>query len=551
MKLTKISFLFFCVYLFFLPSKLNAQTDKDSLVYYYNLANTPKNPDETTKAFLFYSRLVKKNVKDGNLEMAINNYWQLAIIEFDLGLIHESEQSATEALKLLEGSSFSRTFEDTSRYGLYNLLGRVYSILGDSKKALKNYYLVRDNFKEPKYINIALNNIAVVYRNEKKYNRALSIFEEIHEFNVISKDSSKIARSYNNMGVTQGNLSHPEALNNLNKSLALRLKLDNREELFSSYYSLSNYYLENNNLVLAKKHALDALALSTEVNNKQLKITALSLLAAADDDYYITEYKRLTDSVAVVKQSIQNKYASQKYDLRKQINITEQQVVEAQKYKQQSIISFLIGILITIASICIYFILRIRHKNNNIVQVYQTETRISKKVHDEVANDIYFVMSKLENEHFDHDEILDDLEELYLKTRDISKENSDINTKDNFTETIKFLLLNYKTNEIEVITKDINTIQWESFSENKKKTLYRVLQELMTNMKKHSKATIVVIKFEQTNKNLSVIYSDNGVGASIIKSNGLLNAENRIKTINGTISFESKATKGFKSIIRL
>jgi signal transduction histidine kinase len=85
--------------------------------------------------------------------------------------------------------------------------------------------------------------------------------------------------------------------------------------------------------------------------------------------------------------------------------------------------------------------------------------------------------------------------------------------------------------------------------EIKKITLYRVLQELMTNMKKHSNATLVALTFNHAKKKITVEYSDNGVGCTIKKHVGLQNAENRIKTIKGTIIFDSQTNQGFKTKI--
>ncbi|MCD8529424.1 MAG: hypothetical protein LRY25_01160 [Flavobacterium sp.] len=43
-------------------------------------------------------------------------------------------------------------------------------------------------------------------------------------------------------------------------------------------------------------------------------------------------------------------------------------------------------------------------------------------------------------------------------------------------------------------------------------TLYRVLQELMVNMKKHSECTLVAIAFKNNPTTLEITYSDNGKG---------------------------------------
>ena len=50
-------------------------------------------------------------------------------------------------------------------------------------------------------------------------------------------------------------------------------------------------------------------------------------------------------------------------------------------------------------------------------------------------------------------------------------------------------------------------------------------------------------------KKTVISYTDNGVGGAIKKSTGLQNVENRIESINGTITFETEPNKGFKTKI--
>jgi len=73
----------------------------------------------------------------------------------------------------------------------------------------------------------------------------------------------------------------------------------------------------------------------------------------------------------------------------------------------------------------------------------------------------------------------------------------------------------------------------------------------MTNMKKHSGATAVLLNFRQQGKNISIAYSDNGKGCTLKNKNGLQNAENRIQAIKGTIIFESEPGNGFRSKISI
>ena len=172
-------------------------------------------------------------------------------------------------------------------------------------------------------------------------------------------------------------------------------------------------------------------------------------------------------------------------------------------------------------------------------------------MHDEVANEVYHVMTKLQIEESQNEEILDDLENIYSKTRDISKESSLIDFDQNFNELLNDLLISYKTDQVQVITRNLLNIDWKTKAEYKKTTLYRVLQELMTNMRKHSKASLVVLTFEEDNNKVNINYSDNGMGCDLKKQVGLQNAENRIQTSGGSIIFETEINKGFKAKITI
>jgi signal transduction histidine kinase len=68
-------------------------------------------------------------------------------------------------------------------------------------------------------------------------------------------------------------------------------------------------------------------------------------------------------------------------------------------------------------------------------------------------------------------------------------------------------------------------------------------------MKKHSKCSLVVLTFKKNENKLQIDYTDNGVGignSELISKNGLLNVENRIHAIKGTITFDTKSNKGFR-----
>jgi signal transduction histidine kinase len=172
-------------------------------------------------------------------------------------------------------------------------------------------------------------------------------------------------------------------------------------------------------------------------------------------------------------------------------------------------------------------------------------------VHDEVANDVYHIMTKLQHQDTGNETVIDDLESVYNKTRDISREYNDLNMDEDYDQLLYDLINHYNSSKTNIITKNLSTIDWTKIQTDKKIALYRVLQELLTNMSKHSQASLVLITFQKEGSKLKIEYKDNGVGCDLKKQNGLQNAENRILASNGSITFKSQIEEGFNAIMRI
>ncbi|RYZ19867.1 MAG: sensor histidine kinase, partial [Chitinophagaceae bacterium] len=77
--------------------------------------------------------------------------------------------------------------------------------------------------------------------------------------------------------------------------------------------------------------------------------------------------------------------------------------------------------------------------------------------------------------------------------------------------------------------------------------IYRILQEQLNNVLKHSEATEVSIDLEQGKNNLRLCITDNGKGFSVNKSNngiGLMNMRTRAENLSGTLVVKSKPGQG-------
>ena len=83
--------------------------------------------------------------------------------------------------------------------------------------------------------------------------------------------------------------------------------------------------------------------------------------------------------------------------------------------------------------------------------------------------------------------------------------------------------------------------------------LYRVLCELISNTIRHAQAQQITITIAHENQQLTIDYTDDGIGfqTNILEhtSMGISNMQSRIKSIHGTIDFESHKNKGFRTRI--
>ncbi|ARN78019.1 hypothetical protein BST97_08405 [Nonlabens spongiae] len=91
-----------------------------------------------------------------------------------------------------------------------------------------------------------------------------------------------------------------------------------------------------------------------------------------------------------------------------------------------------------------------------------------------------------------------------------------------------------------------------NFSTEEKVIIYRIFQELLNNMLKHSRATEFVVRLKSPDLPIFT-FIDNGVGFDIdskVDSNGLENVRSRASLINYELKIDSKKQQGTTTILR-
>ncbi len=516
-----------------------------------------KKNNQLTKAFEYYNENFKISREVKDTLRAGRSLLNMANIQTFLGDHSGSKTTAIDGLKYIENTTDLRSLS-----GLYHIISVANRHQNNFEEALKYnkqaLALDKDSISKNsigiKHILIFKNTKALILANQENYQKAIDILETLVSDSIVKRDSSEYARVLGNLGYLYW-LENKENKNServLINALEIRKKIKDIEGLITSNIYLTKYYLEKDK-TKALYFAEAAYENAKKRHNLRLTIEALGFIFDLKENtneeakIYNAVYNELTE----INQSNREIYAVTKYDNDK---LTTQNLVlkaETAKQRTQKIIYLAGTVILLLVGGFLFYLLQQRLKREKIREVYNAETRISKKIHDELANDVYNIMIQLQNNN-DDPRLLDKVEDVYLRTRDISRENSSLEIGVNYAQELSSMLSSYSTDNTMIIIKGVNEIGWQPITPEKKIIIHRVLQEIMVNMKKHSNAQLVAVTFKKTPKYIEINYSDNGVGASIEAinySNGLSNVENRIKTIGGIFIFDSEIGKGFKAKI--
>lgn len=543
--------IFIIALLFWLGSCNKSIKDKDFENKAYDsitdLAEASLNKQEYEKAFKYYS--VSKTLADE--DDAIRNIYtlgKLAEIYRINGDYLESEATATEAFQYFDACK-----EPAYKVYIYNCLGINFQEKEDFKNAIAYYKMAYELASSTVDKLIIQNNIAVVYLEQEDYKKVIAKLQPLVTNDSLPKYPWCHAKVLDNLGVAYFKMKSPLAYNYLKQSLTIRDSLKYDFEAFPSYIHFSKYYLHNNT-DLSLEFATKAYDAATRVNNPEDRLEALDLLIKNSNGeslkIYYDSYSALNSKAIKSKQNARNEFAKIKYDSKKAIQ-------NQQKYKNRMQLAFLITVIIALFALIVFYYIRKRSRKKLKASVYETENRIAKKIHDELANDVYQTMAFAEAQNLQNQEnketLMDNLENIYSKARDISQTNSEIHTDERYGDFLLDMISSFNSPEVNIIIQNVATIDWSKINNESKIAIYRVLQELLVNMKKHSEANLVILGFESKTAFLEIKYSDNGKGINPnnFSKKGLQNAENRIEAVKGTFIFDKEAGKGIRVVIQI
>ena len=549
---------------------------KDSAYYYYK---------EAEKIF----RLIN------NEERLAKVFFNKAYLLFYEGNFVESEFEVIKALKNLKNSKNYKL-----KYSCYTLQGSIHNELEEYEKALdyfilaeQTYYDIinQSNNDELLYDYYVLNviNLCNVYDNVGEYKKSIKEFSKINLPELKENWPNLYPQVIGNLAYSKmknGDYEDAKKLFEEAINLAKKNKLDRGYLYKILHYGEFNLILKDT--VKAKKIFKEALELSKKIKNGKEILKSLDFLSKTDSKnspYYKSEYIKISDSIIKAQRASSNKFARIEYETNKLEDANE--LLTKRNFYLLSIGSFLI--------IAFLIILGFRHRKAKkreieflelrkaadnelfeLIKDYQiqlvktkenVQNRIAKELHDGVMNNIYSVRLNLGFLNSSDDESMKEKRLLYItELQKIEKEirelSHDLNHETDFDRIDYSYLLTNLVESINDVSSTVYTIKctvdhainWNEYSSVVKINIYRILQELCSNVNKYANADYcdIVINTEENPISISVI--DDGIGFDTSKISdgiGMKNIKQRIATMKGKIIIESIQGKGTKVFIEI
>ncbi len=501
----------------------------------------------------YYFNLVATRATD-SLVIAMA-YTYMGIIQAYEGDHYGGQESLLKSLTYLK----ERKTEDRECLSSdYHELGNICLNLKNYEAAIEYYRKALQYIEDPDNQYIALNSIALTYQKKGDYDLAIDLYKSLLVKSKGKDEKKEYARILSNYAKTKwlkdsSYYARPE----LQHALQIRKDSNDIRGLNASYAHLSDYYslsMPDSALHYAERRY----EIAREMNSPDDEVEALSKLITLSPTNllkpYFFRYQHLTDSLQTAKNAAKNQFALIRYEAEKSKSDNLQLQKDNAQKETQLVAQWFIFVLTTLLFITAGILLILRHRRRrqqievaSQQAIQENLLKTSQKVHDVVANNLYRIMTDLEHKvSVDKEELIDKIEALYERSRDISYENP-TTSKLPFHVKIDDLLESFGAEQIKVLIFGNDPVLWSQMNTQVQHEVEHILQELMINMKKHSQAHSVMIKFKCQNGRFEILYTDDGIGLSpqVKFGNGLQNTENRIKRIGGQYTFEHPA-KGLK-----
>jgi signal transduction histidine kinase len=524
-----------------------------------------KNGDSVSVAEL-KSAMGQTNYFRGNYDVAAKNYY--------------------EGIDILEKTRPDDRNARSKLANAYNDIAKLYRKIRDLDRALDNYNRSENIYRELKDtagIVMILNESGVVFEYRGNYKEAIRRYSASKD--LAEKTGNKLSISYslsNIAGVNVIQKDYDEAEKNLLQALDIRKSLGDSFAIALTYSDLGVTMNAKTDYAKAIGYLTESNRMAEKIHYAELQSNnydELSSAAANQSDYkkalgYFRKRTALRDSIFSTEKTKQIEELDAKYQAVKKEQIIEQQ--QNRIARQSFIFLGLAGLALMIGLLAWSLYKRYKLKKEKQLQaeimkqqelatkaVIEAEEeerqRIARDLHDSIGQMMSAARMNLSafesGVKFSDETQKKSFEKIVALVDDSCKEVRHVShnmmpnalMKNSFASAIGDFIgkLDKKTLQVHLYTEGLE----ERLDSNTETVLYRIIQECVNNVIKHSGATTLDISVIRDKDGISATIEDNGNGfdapdKSKSEGIGLKNILTRIEYLKGTVEFDAARGRG-------
>ncbi|WP_299890996.1 sensor histidine kinase [uncultured Lacinutrix sp.] len=493
-----------------------------------------------------YPKAMAQFIKSKQEFEIVNDSLRIANLFYNMAILHNFQGDFELAKKKLHKAIHINTiYKDTlSLAHNYSTLGEHYGMVEKPDSAMLFFNKSKVLFtalNDQNGLNNLKSHLAKFYLGIGDYKKSIILFKECVDFGIKNDFivyqiiyTNKLAWAYKEAK------EYKNALKYNNQSLDLALRDDHKQWIVNGYLQKSEIEEALGNYKEAYKSARLHKQFSDSIFNKKnvKKIQELELT-------YQFRKEKVKDSMQLVKQ--------------KEIAETKAQLLKSEsKIKSQWMLFGGIGLL---ALFSMVYLTRSRkfavskqelqeQFTQDILNEQENErSRLARELHDSVGQKLMLLSKTSKNLGSSEAENLasSTLEEIRSISRGLHPSNLE---RLGLTEAINALVYDINANTDLFFTDDIDNID-NILSKESELHLYRIVQESLSNIVKHSEAKAVKMKIQKTANDIQVMISDNGKGFDLESqyknmSLGLKTLFERAKILGAKMNLDSVVNQGTK-----
>jgi two-component system NarL family sensor kinase len=533
------------------------------------------------KSLQTFEKTLEQALKSNDKKRATRIYFSIGKIYGQLGKPLESLHNYQQSEKLAD-----ETDDQISKAKSLNNIGALYREQKNFSKALEYHAEARAiafSINDSLTIADCANNTGIVFEMEKKFDSATAYYKTALDIYKKIDNIQRVSIALNNLGVMFKQMNnYPQAIEYYKEALTISEKLGDKFVIAANNVNIASALNETKSYTTALEYNTKGIEIANEIGALDILVAAADNMAIAYQglNNYAKAYewqKKLTvynDSLINIERNKQMADAEERYQTAKKEKLIEQQKFEIVKKNYWLLGST--GVLL-FASLLGYSTYR-RYKLRQGVKLQQAiilqqdlatkailtaeeneRKRIAGELHDGVGQMMSAAYMNLSA--FEHDLQLADnknkdrFERIKLLVDESCKEvrmvshnmmpnallkNGLANAVRDFVDKIDNRVL-----KVDLYSEGLN----ERIDSNTETVLYRVIQECVNNVIKHSGANHLDISLIKEHNAIHVTIEDNGNGFDATQKDnfegmGLKNILTRIQFLKGEVDFDSRPGSG-------